>query len=244
MAWQEPKTDWPTNPKNPAPEDFNRIEGNIDFLKGDIETKKGAIVDALNTVGLASELTDTHATLASRITGANQGAKIITPGTTNQTIAKGFHSGAGYVKGDANLVSANIKKGVSIFGVVGSFGELQAGDIAILFSDVAASTSSGTYTKVKEIKCYLGGTVKVRFDLDVSGYAGTVYARIYVNSSPVGTERSAYNRTTFFENITINPGDLVQIYAKGIPTNNPPTQAIVSNFRICAAPSSFGTVNL
>lgn len=120
MAWQEPKTDWAVNPKNPVAEDFNRIEGNVGFLKGDIETKKGAIVDALNTVGLASELTDTHATLASRITGANQGAKIITPGTTNQTIAKGFHSGAGYVKGDANLEAANIKAGTSIFGVIGS----------------------------------------------------------------------------------------------------------------------------
>lgn len=120
MAWQEPKTDWQANPKNPMAEDFNRIEGNVDFLKTDIETKKGAIVDALNTVGLASELADTHATLASRITGSNQGTKIITPGTTNQTIAKGFHSGSGYVKGDANLIAGNIKKGVNIFGVMGS----------------------------------------------------------------------------------------------------------------------------
>jgi len=48
MTWQNPKTDWVTNPKNPIAEDFNRIEGNIDFLKQEIETKKGAIVDALN----------------------------------------------------------------------------------------------------------------------------------------------------------------------------------------------------
>ena len=121
MAWQEPKTDWQANPKNPMAEDFNRIEGNVDFLKTDIETKKGAIVDALNTVGLASELADTHATLASRITGSNQGTKIITPGTTNQTIAKGFHNGSGYVKGDSNLRSSNIKRGVSIFGISGSY---------------------------------------------------------------------------------------------------------------------------
>lgn len=120
MAWQEPKTDWAVNPKNPVAEDFNRIEGNVGFLKGDIETKKGAIVDALNTVGLASELTDTHATMASRITGANQGTKIITPSTINQTIAKGFHSGHGYVRGDANLIGANIRSGKSIFGVTGT----------------------------------------------------------------------------------------------------------------------------
>jgi hypothetical protein len=123
MAWQEPKTDWVANPKSPMSEDFNRIESNIDFLKGDIETKKGAIVAALNTVGLASELTDTHATLASKITSANQGTKIITPGTTNQTIAKGFHSGQGYVKGDANLKTTNIRKGINIFGLIGSVQE-------------------------------------------------------------------------------------------------------------------------
>lgn len=120
MAWQTPKTDWVVNPKNPVPEDFNRIEGNIDFLKSDIETKKGTIVNALNTVGLETELTDTHAQIANKIVAANQGTKIYTPGTANITIPKGFHSGQGYVRGDVNLVPANIAEGKSIFGVVGS----------------------------------------------------------------------------------------------------------------------------
>lgn len=132
MAWQEPKTDWVANPKSPMSEDFNRIESNIDFLKGDIETKKGAIVDALNTVGLASELTDTHATLASRIAGANQGTRIITPSTANQTIAKGFHSGSGYVQGDANLIGDNIKSGVSIFGVSGGIVPVPGGTTRLI----------------------------------------------------------------------------------------------------------------
>ena len=104
MAWQTPKTDWAVNPKNPVPEDFNRIEGNIDFLKGDIETKKGAIVNALNTVGLETQLTDTHAQIANKIVAANQGTKIYTPSTVNQPIPKGFHSGQGYVKGDLGYI--------------------------------------------------------------------------------------------------------------------------------------------
>jgi hypothetical protein len=123
MAWQNPKTDWTIDPKNPDAEDFNRIEGNIGFLKQDIETKKGAIVNALNDVGLETELTDTHAQIASKITAANQGTKIYTPGTANITIPKGFHSGQGYVKGDANLVPENIRDGKSIFGVSGTLVE-------------------------------------------------------------------------------------------------------------------------
>lgn len=48
MAWQTPKTDWVTNPIKPRAQDFNRIEGNIAFLKQEIENKKGLLVDAIN----------------------------------------------------------------------------------------------------------------------------------------------------------------------------------------------------
>lgn len=52
-----------------------------------------------------------------------QGAKTITPSTADQTaIASGVYTtGAITVKGDANLAAANIAKGVSIFGVAGTF---------------------------------------------------------------------------------------------------------------------------
>lgn len=50
----------------------------------------------------------------------NNGAVTITPGTSNITIPAGYHNGSGYVAGDPDLIPANIKSGVSIFGVVGS----------------------------------------------------------------------------------------------------------------------------
>ncbi len=65
-------------------------------------------------------------------TMANVGAQNITPSTTSQTISPGYHSGTGTVAGDANLVTANIKSGVSIFGV--------SGDANVV------NTSSGTAT--------------------------------------------------------------------------------------------------
>ena len=49
-------------------------------------------------------------------------AATYTPGTADQTIeADQYLSGAQTIKGDANLVAANIKSGVSVFGVKGSY---------------------------------------------------------------------------------------------------------------------------
>lgn len=60
----------------------------------------------------------------SKVTGsiASQSAKTITPSASAQTaISAGVYaSGAVTVAGDANLTAANIKSGVSIFGVAGS----------------------------------------------------------------------------------------------------------------------------
>jgi len=51
---------------------------------------------------------------------ANNGAVTIMPGTTDQTIAAGYHNGLGTVSGDADLVAGNIVSGKTIFGVSGS----------------------------------------------------------------------------------------------------------------------------
>lgn len=49
-------------------------------------------------------------------------AATYTPSTSNQTIATSqYLSGAQTIKGDANLVAGNIKSGVSIFGVTGTY---------------------------------------------------------------------------------------------------------------------------
>jgi hypothetical protein len=67
---------------------------------------------------------------------SNVGAQSITPGTSAQSITQGYHNGSGSVAGDADLVTGNIRSGVSIFGVSGdsnvvdtSSGDAAAGDI-------------------------------------------------------------------------------------------------------------------
>jgi len=73
----------------------------------------------------------------------NNGAVVITPGTSDIAIPAGYHNGSGYVKGDANLVVANIKSGVSIFGVTGTVKEYKAASGSVSVSNTSTQTVSG-----------------------------------------------------------------------------------------------------
>ncbi len=63
----------------------------------------------------------------------SKGAQTYTPGTGNQTISAGqYLSGIQTIAGDANLIAGNIKSGVSIFGISGSFtGNFATNDIIV-----------------------------------------------------------------------------------------------------------------
>lgn len=79
----------------------------------------GAGIVSAVSVPAANVLTGT--TIAGTAgTMPNRGAVTLTPSTVNQAIATGYHNGSGIVQGDANLTAANIKSGVSIFGIAGS----------------------------------------------------------------------------------------------------------------------------
>jgi hypothetical protein len=108
------------------------VEGDADLTAANI--KNG--VDIFGVTGSVVEATG-NATAADVLTGktfsndsgagvsgtmANQGTVTITPSTTAQTIAAGYHNGSGTVEGDADLDAANIKNGVEIFGVTGTYG--------------------------------------------------------------------------------------------------------------------------
>ena len=75
-----------------------------------------------------------------------QAAKTVTPGTSNQTaVASGrYTTGAVTVKGDSNLVAGNIKSGVSIFGVTGSYTDSGSGGSS---GDTSYETCSVTISK-------------------------------------------------------------------------------------------------
>lgn len=73
-----------------------------------------------------------------------QGARTITPGAADQAIAAGYYlTGAQTVKGDANLLPANIKEGVSIFGVVGTVQEgIDTSDATVAEGDILSGKTA------------------------------------------------------------------------------------------------------
>lgn len=86
-----------------------------------------------------------------------QGAQTITPGTSNKTIASGrYLTGTQTIKGDANLIPANIKKGVSIFGVAGS----NEGE-DIVQKVISEGTELGTTEKRVSINVSIGDIIHV-----------------------------------------------------------------------------------
>lgn len=107
----------------------------------------GAVVKGTaTTVDVRANKTFESAQQSGVATGAladNGNGTTITPTTTNQTVVAGIWDTANTVEGDANLVTGNIKSGVSIFGVAGTFSgpavQQSTG------SAVAASTA-GTFT--------------------------------------------------------------------------------------------------
>lgn len=81
-----------------------------------------------------------------QVTGTMQdlAARTYTPGTTNQTITSGkYIAGTQTILGDNNLVAGNIKSGITIFGVTGSYA---GGTASLQTKSVTPTTSSQTVT--------------------------------------------------------------------------------------------------
>lgn len=88
---------------------------------------------------------------------AFQAAKTITPTTTSQiAVSSGYYTGGAVtVKGDSNLVAANIKSGVSIFGVNGTYeGSSSGGNTDIEDGIITKTITNYTNDRVTTIGSY------------------------------------------------------------------------------------------
>ena len=146
----------------------------------------------VNSSGLITAQVGTSGYLASGAKATKQLttqiAQTITPSTADQTISSGVYlTGAQTIKGDANLVAGNIKSGVSIFGVAGSFeGSGGGGGSSDNNCEAYHITSASATLNFKTT-----GTVKVwGYGSKRSSYTTTVYAFVgdgYYAGSSYGT---------------------------------------------------------
>lgn len=151
----------------------------------------------------------------SKITGtiSSQAAQTITPGTSDKTIASGkYLSGTQTIKGDVNLVAGNIKSGVSIFGVSGSYSGSSSSSPSLQSKTVTPSESSQTVTPD-------------------SGYDGLSQVTVNaVSSTYVGsgvTKKTAATYTPSTSNQTIASGQ----YLNGTQTIKGDSNLIASNIK-------------
>jgi hypothetical protein len=84
-------------------------------------SKTVSVTPSVTTEGYISEGTPGDSRVSLTASVATKAGATITPGTTDQTIAKDTYlTGVQTIKGDANLVAGNIVSGKTIFGVAGT----------------------------------------------------------------------------------------------------------------------------
>ena len=123
-----------------------------------------------------------------------KGAATITPGMSDQTIASGTYlTGAQTIKGDTNLVAGNIKSGVSIFGVAGSFAGSGGGGSSDNNCEAYHITSASAKLNFKTtgtVKVWGYGTVTSGYSTSICAFVGDGYYKSASWGSPTKTSAS------------------------------------------------------
>ncbi|MDF2884976.1 MAG: putative phage tail fiber protein [Clostridiaceae bacterium] len=141
----------------------------------------------------------------------NNGQVIIMPGTTNKVINKGFHDGTGYVSGDADLISGNIKAGINIFGVDGKSSVVDTADAIAGVSDIISGKTA-----------YVNGN-KITGQATIQSLGGHLYAS---GTATVSTDKKSFNGFAYNSGVT-SSGNFYYIAVSGLAFT--PSLVIISS---------------
>ena len=104
-----------------APASISGTSATVSTGTNTLTLTKSVSVTPSVTAGYVASGTAGTSSVSLTASVTTKAAATITPGTSNQEIAAGTYlTGKQTISGDANLLAANIKSGVSIFGVSGS----------------------------------------------------------------------------------------------------------------------------
>lgn len=127
------------------------------------------------------------------LTGAipSKSAQTYTPGTSNQTIAANqFLSGIQTILGDPDLIASNIKKGINIFGVIGTLDVASLGGRMFASGTVLATGSVATVTGLAFTPSFAFGWMTETDTLNPSTYVQA----FLMKSTNFAIGSNSYNR--------------------------------------------------